>query len=89
MPSTRTAVLGAFRIPDEPTWDGDPVSLSTVIDSRKNADGEEVGSGAGALVRLWKVGGGSTGAMQLDIASIWKFAPGQPEAAERIASVLS
>lgn len=70
---TRTAVVGAFRIPDEETYENDPVSLNQII-----ATGTQIP----LLARLWK--NAQTGAMQLDLAGIWKFAPGQSEAIQRI-----
>lgn len=69
----RTAVVGAFRVPDEATFDQDPVSLSTLIDPV---------TGIPMLARLWKVAG--SGAIQLDLATLPVFAKGQTEACERL-----
>jgi hypothetical protein len=71
--ATRTAIIGALRVPDEPTWDGDPVSLATVVDDRTKA---------AVLTRMWK--NSQTGGIQLDFSAIWKFQKGQPEALQRI-----
>lgn len=71
--ATRTAIIGALRVPDEPTWEGDPVSLSTVVDDR---------SKAAILTRMWK--NSQTGGIQLDFSAIWKFEKGQAEALQRI-----
>lgn len=73
--TTKTAMIGAFRIPSEPTYDRDPVSLLEVVDAK---------TGVPLLVRLWK--NAQTGAIQVDCASIWKFQKGQAEALERIVS---
>jgi hypothetical protein len=76
---TKTAALFINRIPDEPGLEGMAIgndafnSLSTVIDPA---------SGIAFLFRCWK--NWSTGAIQLDMASIWKFAKLQGEAIERI-----
>ncbi|HBJ85425.1 MAG TPA: hypothetical protein DDZ88_16420 [Verrucomicrobiales bacterium] len=78
---TKTAALLINRIPDEPGLDGVPSangsdqfnSLATVIDP---------GTGFAFLMRTWK--NWATGAVQLDIATIWKFAKLQAEAIERI-----
>ena len=78
---TKTAALLINRIPDEPGLDGLPSasgsdtfnSLATVIDAN---------SGFAFLFRTWK--NWQTGAIQMDLASIWKFAPLQGQALERI-----
>jgi hypothetical protein len=76
---TKTAALLINRIPDEPGLDGMATgsdgfnSLATVIDPE---------SGLAFLFRTWK--NWNTGAIQLDVASIWKFAKLQGEALERI-----
>lgn len=72
----RTAALACFRLPDEATFEKDPVSLAEIIDPN---------TGAGMLVRVWK--DAKTGNLQIDVASIWQFDKGQPECAERIVSV--
>jgi len=71
--TTKTAVIAAFRIPQEATFENDPVSLNTLVDPK---------TGISILARLWK--DGKTGIIQLDLAAIWVFAPGQAEAIERI-----
>ena len=71
--TTSTAVIAAFRTPDEATFDNDPVSLNTLVDPV---------TGIPMLARLWK--DSKTGIIQLDLAAIWVFAPGQAEAIERI-----
>ncbi len=73
---TKTAIVGTFRIPDEATYDRDPVSLEVVIDPKTKIP---------LLVRLWK--NATTGAIQIDIAAIWKFQKGQGEALERLVAV--
>lgn len=70
---SRTAIIAAFRVPDEATYENDPVSLNTIIDPI---------TGIPLLSRLWK--NASTGAIQLDLASLPVFAKGQTEALERI-----
>ena len=69
----QTSVIAAFRIPDEATYENDPVSLQVIIDPQTKIP---------FLVRLWK--NGATGQIQLDMAAIWVFAQGQTEAIERI-----
>lgn len=78
---TKTAALLINRIPDEPGLGDVPSangsdafnSLATVIDP---------GTGFAFLVRTWK--NWQTGAIQMDVASIWKFAKLQGEAIERL-----
>jgi hypothetical protein len=70
---TRTGFIGAWRTPSEATFEGDPVSLLEVVDAS---------TGIPMLVRLWK--NPQTGAIQLDIAAIWKFQKGQDAAVERL-----
>lgn len=70
---TRTAALFVARIPDEPTYDRDPVSLATVTDPE---------SGLSFLSRAWK--NPQTGQIQFDLAIIYKFQLLQQEALERI-----
>ena len=76
---TKTAALFINRIPDEPGLDGVATgaemfnSLATVVDPV---------SGIAFLVRTWK--NWKTGAIQIDVASIWKFAKLQGEAIERV-----
>ncbi len=78
---TKTAALLINRIPDEPGLDSVPSangidqfnSLATIIDP---------GTGFAFLMRTWK--NWATGAVQLDIATIWKFAKLQAEALERV-----
>ena len=69
----RTGVVAAFRVPDEATFEQDPVSLSTLIAPV---------TGIPMLARLHKVT--TTGAIQLDLATLPVFAKGQTEAVERI-----
>lgn len=71
--ATRTAIVGAVRVPDEATFDKDPVSLSEIVEPK---------TGAAVQARVWK--DAKTGTLQLDIASIFSFQKGQPEALERI-----
>lgn len=71
--TTKTGVIGAFRVPDEATFENDPVSLNTLIAPV---------TGIPLLSRLWK--NPSTGAIQLDLATMPVFAKGQEEAIERI-----
>jgi hypothetical protein len=71
-----TGVIAAFRIPDEETYENDPVSLAVQIDPNTKIP---------LLARLWK--NATTGTMQLDLASIWVFAKGQVEAVERLTHV--
>jgi hypothetical protein len=70
---SRTGVIAAFRVPDEATYENDPVSLNTLIDPA---------TGIPMLARLWK--NGATGAIQMDLATLPVFAKGQTEAVERI-----
>lgn len=72
----RTGLIAAFRVPDEATFDKDPVSLDTLIAPV---------TGIPMLARLHKVT--TTGAIQLDLASLPVFAKGQTEAVERIHSI--
>jgi hypothetical protein len=74
--AARTHAIGAFRIPDEPTFENDPVSLNEVVDPATKLP---------MLARLWK--DPKTGTIQLDLASIFVFAKGQPEALERLIAV--
>jgi hypothetical protein len=74
--TTKTGVIAAFRVPDEATFDNDPVSLNTLIGPV---------TGIPILSRLWK--NASTGAIQLDMATMPVFAKGQTEAIERIEAV--
>jgi hypothetical protein len=69
----RTGVVAAFRVPDEATFEQDPVSLSTLIAPV---------TGIPMLARLWKNAG--DGSIQLDLATLPVFAKGQTEAVERI-----
>ena len=71
----QTSVIAAFRVPDEATFENDPVSLQTVIDPMTKIP---------FLVRLWK--NPANGQIQLDMAAIWVFSKGQVEAIERIKS---
>jgi hypothetical protein len=78
---TQTSHLFVSRVPDEPTYDQDPVSLQTVV-----GDPDDTGTtGPSFLSRLWK--DGKTGNMQWDMAIIYKFEPFQPEALQRIKTV--
>lgn len=70
---TKTAAALVSRIPDEPTYEGDPVSLRVVVDPA---------SGLAFLMRLWKNAG--TGQIQFDCAIIYTFAVLQGVALERI-----
>ena len=70
---TKTAAVLINRIPDEPTFDGDPVSLAEVIDPE---------TGLAFLSRLHK--NTTTGQIQFDIATIYTFAVLQGTALERI-----
>ena len=77
---TETAAVLVQRIPDEPTiGDRDPVSISTVVDTGTEDD---PGSGLSFMFRLWKNPG--QGSIQMDCATIYKFAPLQDEALERL-----
>lgn len=71
--SSRSHAIGAFRIPDEPTFENDPVSLNEVVDSETKIS---------MLNRLWK--NAQTGAIQMDLAVIFKYVKGQEEALERL-----
>jgi len=71
--AAKSHAIGAFRIPDEPTFENDPVSLSEVVDKETKIT---------MLTRLWK--NPQTGAIQMDLAVIFTFVPGQPEALERL-----
>lgn len=73
---TKSHAVGAFRIPDEPTYENDPVSLNEVVDPA---------TGITMLTRLWK--NAQTGAIQMDMALIFTFVKGQPEALERLTLV--
>ena len=69
---TRTAAYFAARIPDEPTFEGDPVGLQEIVHEP---------SGMPMLSRVWK--DPKTGILQLDFANIYEFYANQPEAIER------
>jgi hypothetical protein len=74
---TKTAALFVSRIPDEPsTGEADPVSLSEVVNPQTKI---------AVLARLWK--NAQTGRIQMDIALLYTFAPGQDEAMQRITLV--
>lgn len=78
---TETSHLFVSRIPDEPTYDQDPVSLQEVV-----GDADDTGtSGPSFLSRLWKES--KTGNMQWDMAIIYKFQKFQAEALQRIKTV--
>lgn len=68
-----SSTLAAFRIPDEATYENDPVSLSEIVDAATKIP---------LLGRLWK--NAQTGTIQLDLASIFQFQKGQGEALERL-----
>jgi hypothetical protein len=70
---TKTAALFVARIPDEPTYDRDPVGLTTVVDPE---------SGISFLSRVWK--DAKKALIQFDLAIIYKFQKLQGEALERI-----
>ena len=77
---TETAAILVQRLPDEPSiGERDPVSISTVVDSGTDGD---PGSGLSFMYRLWK--NPQTGQIQLDCATIYKFAKLQSEALERL-----
>lgn len=77
---TETAAILVQRLPDEPSiGERDPVSISTVVDSGTE---EDPGSGLSFMFRLWKNPG--LGQIQLDCATIYKFAALQDEALERL-----
>lgn len=77
---TETAAVLVQRIPDEPTiGDKDPVSIATVVDAGTEND---PGSGLSFMFRLWK--NAQTGQIQIDCATIYKFALLQDEALERL-----
>ena len=77
---TETAAILVQRLPDEPSiGDRDPVSISTVVDAGTEGD---PGSGLSFMFRLWKNPG--LGQIQLDCATIYKFAKLQDEALERL-----
>ena len=69
----RTGIVAAFRVPDEATFEQDPVSLDTLIAPV---------TGIPALARLWK--NAANGQIQFDLATLPVFAKGQTEAVERI-----
>ena len=71
--STQTGVVAAFRVPDEATFEQDPVSLSLLIDPVTDIP---------MLARLWK--NAADGSIQFDIATLPVFAKGQTEAMQRI-----
>lgn len=73
---TETAAAMVCRIPDEQTFDNDPVSLQEVVDEE---------TGLAFLTRLWKNPG--TGTIQFDVAIMYVFAKLQAEALERITAV--
>lgn len=70
---TRTAMGFVARIPDEPTYERDPVSLMEVVHPKFNF---------GCLFRVWKEPKKPT--IQFDIALIFKFFALQAEALERL-----
>lgn len=70
-----TGIIGAFRIPDEATFENDPVSLMEIVDPV---------TGIPMLARLWKNPG--DGAIQMDLATLPVFGRGQIEALQRIDS---
>lgn len=73
---TKTAAALVARLPDEPTMEGDPVSLREVVDPE---------SGLAFLARLWK--DPKTGQIQFDISIIYTFAVLQGVALERVTTV--
>lgn len=73
---TETAAAFVARIPDEATYENDPVSLQEVVDEE---------TGLSFLARLWKNAG--TGTIQFDVAIMFLFAKLQAEALERITAV--
>ena len=73
--ATRTAIIGAIRVPDEATFERDPVSLAEIVNPH---------NGAAVQARLWK--NAQTGAIQMDFASIYSFQKGQVEALECLRS---
>lgn len=75
----KSHAIGAFRIPDEPTFENDPVSLNEVVDA---GTPQAPGTGITMLNRLWK--NSQTGQIQMDLAVIFTFIKGQPEALERL-----
>ena len=70
---TRSAGLFVARIPEEATYERDPVSLAEVVDPE---------SGIAFLARTWKNSG--TGQIQFDLATIYLFQKLQGEALQRI-----
>jgi len=75
---TQTSHLFVARIPDEPTYEKDPVQLAEVV-----ASADDAGTpGISFLSRVWKNSG--TGTMQWDMAVIYSFEPFQGEALQRI-----
>ena len=70
---SKTGIIGAFRVPDEATFENDPVSLNTLIDPV---------TGIPMLARLWK--NAATGTIQMDLATMPVFGKGQTEGVERI-----
>jgi len=66
------AAFFVARLPDEPTFDGDPVGLQEVI----HPDAE-----LPMLFRVWK--DPKTGIIQFDVATIFEFYKNQAEAVER------
>jgi hypothetical protein len=75
---TRSAGLFVARVPDEPTFERDPVSLAEVVDPE---------SGITFLSRVWKNSG--TGQIQFDLAIIYLFQKLQAEALQRIVATAS
>lgn len=73
---TETAAAMIARIPEEATYENDPVSLQEVVDEE---------TGLAFLARLWKNAG--TGTIQFDIAIMFLFAKLQGEALQRITAV--
>lgn len=70
---SKTGIVAAFRVPDEASFENDPVSLNTLIAPV---------TGIPILARLWK--DSKTGIIQMDLAMLPVFAKGQEEAIERI-----
>lgn len=73
---TKTAMGFVARLPDEPTFERDPVSLMEVVHPKH---------GFGVLARVWK--DPKLGHIQFDLAFIYDFYALQAEALERLLAV--
>jgi hypothetical protein len=73
---TETAGCFVARIPEEATYENDPVSLQEVVDEE---------TGLAFLARIWK--NAQTGTIQFDMAIMWVFAKLQAECLQRVTLV--